>query len=187
VAGQVQEAVSFASHYQHLVFFAHALEILLHTVVESEAAGEDATTANGEDSILPSVIEFLDHFDVALDVVVGCARKTEMARWRRLFDIVGDPKTLFEVCRTGRKEIKFPTLFCADVPELAATANRGLVPPRSTQSRAARHGSRRCLPAATQCGCGQRLAVVSGAAPVLALHGRQWGGFEGSPGSAFHV
>jgi hypothetical protein len=98
-AGQVQEAVSFASHYQHLVFFAHALEILLHTVVESEAAGEDATT-NGEDSILPSVIEFLDHFDAALDVVVGCARKTEMARWRRLFDIVGDPKTLFEVCHT---------------------------------------------------------------------------------------
>ena len=95
-AGKVQEAVSFASHYQHLVFFAHALEILLHTVVESEATGEDSTT-NMEDSHLPSVIEFLDHFDVALDVVVGCARKTEMTRWRRLFDIVGDPKALFEV------------------------------------------------------------------------------------------
>ncbi len=96
-AGQVQEAVSFASHYQHLVFFAHALEILLHTVVESEATGEEPTT-NAEDSNLPSVIDFLDHFDVALDVVVGCARKTEMTRWRRLFDIVGDPKALFEVC-----------------------------------------------------------------------------------------
>ncbi|KAI0304643.1 RIC1-domain-containing protein [Russula brevipes] len=99
-AGQVQEAVSFASHYQHLVYFAHALEILLHTVVESEATGEDATT-NGEDSILRSVIEFLDHFDVALDVVVGCARKTEMTHWRRLFEIVGDPKTLFEVCQAA--------------------------------------------------------------------------------------
>ena len=96
-AGQVQEAVSFASHYQHLVFFAHALEILLHTVVESEATGEDST-ANMEESHLPSVIEFLDHFDVALDVVVGCARKTEMTHWRRLFDIVGDPKALFEAC-----------------------------------------------------------------------------------------
>jgi len=73
------------------------------------------------------------------------------------------------------------------MPELAATANGGLVPPRPTQSRAARHGSRRRLPAATRCGCGQGLAVVSGAAPVLALHGRQWGSFEGSPGSAFHV
>jgi len=96
-AGQVQEAVSFASHYQHLVFFAHALEILLHTVVESEATGGDDSTTNTEGSHLPSVIEFLDHFDVALDVVVGCARKTEMTHWRRLFDVVGDPKALFEV------------------------------------------------------------------------------------------
>jgi len=107
VAGQVQEAVSLASHYQHLVFFAHALEILLHTVVESEAtAGEDVTTTNADDrddSILPCVIEFLDHFDVALDVVVGCARKTEMTRWRRLFDIVGDPKTLFESCLSSQR------------------------------------------------------------------------------------
>ncbi|KAI0308050.1 RIC1-domain-containing protein [Multifurca ochricompacta] len=101
-ANQVQEAVSFASHYQHLIFFAHALEILLHTVVESEASGNDVTT-DVEDSILPSVIEFLDHFDVALDVVVGCARKTEMTRWRRLFDIVGSPKTLFEMCLSSQR------------------------------------------------------------------------------------
>lgn len=106
-AGQVQEAVSFASHYQHLVFFAHALEILLHTVVESEATGEDST-ANTEDSHLPSVIEFLDHFDVALDVVVGCARKTEMTHWRRLFDIVGDPKALFEVCIFAPRHVVLP-------------------------------------------------------------------------------
>jgi hypothetical protein len=97
-AGQVQEAVTFASHYQHLVFFAHALEILLHTVVESEAPSDDSAKST-KDSVLSSVIEFLDHFDVALDVVVGCARKTEMTHWRRLFDIVGNPKTLFEVCR----------------------------------------------------------------------------------------
>ncbi|KAI0257303.1 RIC1-domain-containing protein [Lactifluus subvellereus] len=101
-AGQVEEAVSFASHYQHLVFFAHALEILLHTVVESEASSEDVAK-NAEDSILPSVVEFLDHFDVALDVVVGCARKTEMTRWRRLFAIVGDPKTLFETCLSSQR------------------------------------------------------------------------------------
>ena len=47
--------------------------------------------------LLPTSIEFLDHFDDALDVVVGCARKIEMTRWPRLFDIVGNPKILFEV------------------------------------------------------------------------------------------
>ena len=93
---QGKEAVAFASHYQHLVYFAHALEILLHTVVE-----EDAQAPDGKDdaprTLLPSTIEFLDHFDDALDVVVGCARKIEMTRWPRLFDIVGNPKILFEV------------------------------------------------------------------------------------------
>lgn len=114
---QVKGAVTFASHYQQLVFFAHALEILLHTVVESEAdvpalnghdhdsidffAVEDADPSRGSllpsASVLPTVIQFLDHFDVALDVVVGCARKTEMTRWPRLFSIVGNPKRLLEV------------------------------------------------------------------------------------------
>lgn len=86
------EAVAFASHYQQLVFFAHALEILLHTILESEDDRE-----GGTESLLPTTIEFLDHFDACLDVVVGCARKTEMARWQRLFDAVGNPKVLFEV------------------------------------------------------------------------------------------
>jgi RAB6A-GEF complex partner protein 1 len=96
---RVSEAVSFASHYQSLVFFAHALEILLHTVVESEStleSGKDSGEAVS-DTVLPAVVEFLDHFDASLDVVVGCARKTEVTRWRRLFSIVGNPKTLFEV------------------------------------------------------------------------------------------
>lgn len=84
------------------MFFAHALEILLHTVVESEATLENGNdednTELSPDAVLPTVVEFLDHFDAALDVVVGCARKTEMTRWKRLFSIVGNPKQLFEVC-----------------------------------------------------------------------------------------
>ncbi|CAA7259964.1 unnamed protein product [Cyclocybe aegerita] len=98
---QVKEAVAFASHYKNLVFFAHALEILLHTVVESDVASMnsdgDDTTDNYE-SVLPAAVEFLDHFDVSLDVIVGCARKTELTRWRHLFDVVGNPKGLFETC-----------------------------------------------------------------------------------------
>lgn len=95
-ADRTKEAVTFASYYQELTFFAHALEILLHTIVEAEADLE-STQANPTSGVLPAVVEFLDHFDASLDVVVGCARKTEMTRWRRLFDIVGNPKALFEV------------------------------------------------------------------------------------------
>ncbi|KAF8078253.1 RIC1-domain-containing protein [Lyophyllum atratum] len=104
---QVKEAVTFASHYKELVYFAHALEILLHTVVESEATLEsESDSEDGEiapDAVLPTVVEFLDHFDAALDVVVGCARKTELTRWRRLFSIVGNPKALFETCLASQR------------------------------------------------------------------------------------
>lgn len=50
-----------------------------------------------EHSTLANAVEFLDHFDAALDIVVGCARKIEMTRWPRLFDVVGSPQSLFEV------------------------------------------------------------------------------------------
>lgn len=96
---QLKEAVTFAANYQSLVFFSHALEILLHTVLESETDAEDALNpleARTRD-LLSLTIEFIDHFESSLEVVVGCARKTEMSRWRRLFDIVGNPKELFEV------------------------------------------------------------------------------------------
>ncbi|KAL5534531.1 hypothetical protein ACEPAG_994 [Sanghuangporus baumii] len=102
-AGEVGQAVSFSKHYEKLVYFAHALEILLHTVVESEADSDDSPGHTTAAVVLPKVIEFLDYFDVALDVVVGCARKTEMARWKMLFDIVGNPKTLFEKCLASNK------------------------------------------------------------------------------------
>jgi RAB6A-GEF complex partner protein 1 len=115
---QLLEAVVFASHYQHLVYFTHTLEILLHGVLEDEAdarvsspsspgheAGENeraasSTTMTGGD-VLPRVVEFLDHFPDSLQVVVACARKTEVARWSYLFDVVGKPRDLFEV-RTTR-------------------------------------------------------------------------------------
>jgi len=96
----VKEAVAFASHYKNLVFFAHALEILLHNVVESDLSltnEEDSELADHPNVVLPTVVEFLDHFDASLDVVVGCARKTELNRWKYLFGVVGNPKVLFEV------------------------------------------------------------------------------------------
>ncbi|KAG2023126.1 hypothetical protein CC2G_000817 [Coprinopsis cinerea AmutBmut pab1-1] len=103
---QIRQAVDFAENYKQLIFFSHALEILLHTVVEADASssGSEAESSSPlAESLLPTVVEFLDYFDVSLEVVVGCARKTEMSRWRRLFDIVGNPKTLFEACLVAQK------------------------------------------------------------------------------------
>lgn len=166
--GQIQAAVGFASHFTELSYFSHALEILLHGVLEQEAdegpepspqvvdgiewsrgplsdlspmtptfaadlglpgtppplpplsndshllpvaasaSPPAATSAEGSPSeskpplwrgvgVLPLVVEFLDHFPQALAVVVGCARKTELARWDFLFRVVGNPRDLFEV------------------------------------------------------------------------------------------
>ncbi|KAI7899477.1 RIC1-domain-containing protein [Cokeromyces recurvatus] len=91
--GLEEDAVIFAKVYERFVYFSHALEILLHTVLEEEA-GQDL----GEDAILPLVIKFLDQFPHALDVIVSCARKTEVALWDHLFSVVGKPKDLFEFC-----------------------------------------------------------------------------------------
>ncbi|WVQ95249.1 hypothetical protein IAU59_002344 [Kwoniella sp. CBS 9459] len=136
-------ALTLACHYQGLVYFAHSLEILLHSVLEDEAAkpamvllpssvsitgspntqepetetepgpgaletpivrigsrSDHQSSPESQPTITPltAVITFLDHFPSSLDVVVGCARKTEVDRWEVLFDIVGPPRELFEQC-----------------------------------------------------------------------------------------
>jgi hypothetical protein len=108
-AGKVKDAVQLASQYQSLVFFAHALEILLHTVVEANIPSTQATDveAADPDALLRTVVAFLDHFDEALDVVVRCARKTEMTRWPRLFAVTGDPADLFEVRASSCDRVLF--------------------------------------------------------------------------------
>jgi hypothetical protein len=90
-AHHLEHALAFATNYSTLVYFAHSLEILLHSVLEDEVE-------SGRIETLPRVIEFLDHFPESLDVVVGVARKTEVERWRVLFDVVGQPRELFESC-----------------------------------------------------------------------------------------
>lgn len=83
------------------MFFAHALEILLNSVVEDLPASREGDANDPElqkkQTTLMNTVDFLDYFDHALDVVVGCARKIEVTHWPRLFDVVGNPKTLFEV------------------------------------------------------------------------------------------
>lgn len=117
------EAYEFAKHYQELGYFGHALEILLHNVLEDEAESGigfeegkcyivhwriDILPAFYHDiltlfflsvtgAVLPRVVSFLQQFPHYLDVIVSCARKTEVALWEYLFSIVGAPKDLFEV------------------------------------------------------------------------------------------
>ncbi|KAF9586012.1 hypothetical protein BGW38_010406 [Lunasporangiospora selenospora] len=89
------EAYEFARHYQELGYFGHALEILLHNVLEDEA---ESGIGFNEGAVLPRVVSFLQQFPHYLDVIVSCARKTEVALWEYLFSIVGAPRDLFERC-----------------------------------------------------------------------------------------
>ncbi|SCV72828.1 BQ2448_4365 [Microbotryum intermedium] len=77
----MREAVLFASHYQHLVYFAHALEILLHGVLEDEADKQSNHIAS---------IESPPHQNKQT--------KTELTRWSLLFTHAGSPRRLFEQC-----------------------------------------------------------------------------------------
>ncbi|OXH27574.1 hypothetical protein J008_04717 [Cryptococcus neoformans] len=95
-------ALILAQHYQPLVYFAHSLEVLLHSVLEDEDLSKSDSNNEDEgskqDSVLAAVIVFLDYFPESLDVIVSCARKTEIERWPMLFDLVGKPRYLFEKC-----------------------------------------------------------------------------------------
>ena len=81
-----------AERYQHLEYFAHALEMLLHTVLD-EAVD---STPTPEAAILPRVLSLLSSFKHYLDIVVRCTRKTEVRQWRTLFAYLPPVQELFE-------------------------------------------------------------------------------------------
>ncbi|KAK4553219.1 WD40 repeat protein [Recurvomyces mirabilis] len=86
-------ALHLASSYQDLPYFAHALEILLHDVLDSEV---DNPPSPLETALLPTVVSFLSSFPAYLDVVVNCTRKTELRSWRTLFACLPPVQQLFE-------------------------------------------------------------------------------------------
>jgi len=85
-------ASSLSYRYQQLPYFPHALEILLHNVLDEEVD----TSPPPEDALLPSVISFLSSFPDFLDIVVQCTRKTEVRSWRTLFTHLPPPLELYE-------------------------------------------------------------------------------------------
>lgn len=85
-------ALHLSHHYQHLLYFPHALEILLHEVLDEEVD----TQPPSEQALLPSVLSFLSSFPQYLDIVVQCTRKTEVRSWRTLFANLPPPEELFE-------------------------------------------------------------------------------------------
>ncbi|KAL1920513.1 uncharacterized protein VTP21DRAFT_890 [Calcarisporiella thermophila] len=93
------ETVLFASCFSNLVYFGHSLEILLHNVLDAEA---DKKLPPSQETVLSRVVAFIKRFPQALDVIVSCARKTEVALWDYLFSIVGNPRDLFERCMDDR-------------------------------------------------------------------------------------
>jgi hypothetical protein len=88
-------AAHVAYCYSDLDYFSHALEVLLHDVLDDDELGQAHGPSAG---LLPRVVRFLQRFPNYLEVIVQCARKTEYALWEYLFGIVGDAKALFEQC-----------------------------------------------------------------------------------------
>jgi hypothetical protein len=97
-------ALHLSHHYQHLSYFPHALEVLLHNVLDDEAdrstpPSPDPTSSSSTSSspaLLPSVLSFLSSFPQFLDIIVQCTRKTEVKAWRTLFAHLPPPTQLFE-------------------------------------------------------------------------------------------
>jgi hypothetical protein len=85
-------ALHLAHQYQRLEYFAHALEILLHNVLDEEVDSPPSP----ELALLPGVLSFLSSFPQYLDIVVQCTRKTEVRSWRTLFTYLPSPAELFE-------------------------------------------------------------------------------------------
>ena len=91
-AGDLPSALNLSYHYQQLPYFSHALEVLLHNVLDDEVESQPPPA----EALLPSVLSFLSSFPDYLDILVQCTRKTEVRSWRTLFTHLPPPQDLFE-------------------------------------------------------------------------------------------
>ncbi|KAL8715242.1 MAG: hypothetical protein Q9220_001200 [cf. Caloplaca sp. 1 TL-2023] len=85
-------ASAVALRYQELPYFSHALELLLHIVLDEEVDSDREMAS----SLMPMTISFLEPCQDYLDIIVQCTRKTEVRSWRTLFKYLPSPQELFE-------------------------------------------------------------------------------------------
>eukprot|EP00035_Acanthoeca_spectabilis_P012018 m.212496 g.212496 ORF g.212496 m.212496 type:complete len:1237 (+) comp15504_c0_seq1:219-3929(+) len=83
-----------AQSCSHLTYFHHVLELMLHKVLEDERNAHEGES----DAQLSRVSKFLEGFPYFLETVVHCARKTDVAKWSKLFAATGSADQLFERC-----------------------------------------------------------------------------------------
>ncbi|EAS27670.3 uncharacterized protein CIMG_10275 [Coccidioides immitis RS] len=92
-------AFSICHHFSHLSYFPHALEILLHHVLDEEVDNPRGNDPSQGALLLPAVLSFLQAGnppELYLDILVQCIRKTELRSWRTLFAHLPPPSELFE-------------------------------------------------------------------------------------------
>jgi hypothetical protein len=91
-------ALYLCRQYAHLAYLSHALEVLLHDILDHEVDNPPSPTSaeRPSSSLLPSVITLLGSFPQFLDIIVQCTRKTEVRSWRTLFAHLPPPRVLFE-------------------------------------------------------------------------------------------
>ena len=94
-------ALAMASQYQHLSYFPHAVEILLHTVLDEEGEREHGSIDMLAEtkSRLPTILSFMQMVltpSKYLSTIVLCIRKTEVTAWQTLFAHLPPPMALFE-------------------------------------------------------------------------------------------
>ncbi|KAJ1725678.1 WD40 repeat protein [Coemansia erecta] len=114
------DALLYAACFEHLAFFAHAMEILLHEAVEEDGTPE----------LLRRVVAMLGNFAAFPEIVVHCARKTEAASWPALFACVGGPERFFRRCLSdGRLQTATQCLIILHTlaPKSAATEQHVLM------------------------------------------------------------
>ena len=88
------DAKKIAIYYRYLPYFLHALELLVHRVLEEEAN----SSSDPSKHLLKDVIQFVEQFPEYLKIISHCTRKSEVAIWPHLFSIVGESRILFEKC-----------------------------------------------------------------------------------------